>query len=196
MGLLSYGKICHKLSVSHIACYINPVWRTPILSQLLISDINKSEKGFAYNHVNAICEREVHETSCMWVVLFEDLISTVTAFSICIFTCRHMLMREDLTQSLIMIQPILYSYSFNGPPEPVLLDTSSIQPDRILLMDTFFQILIFHGEVFRLYFFKRVVDDRTNGNVMDGACGTFGREEKCAPAFGCKTWRKQTTWKT
>lgn len=57
-----------------------------------------------------------------------------------------MLMREDLTQSLIMIQPILYSYSFNGPPEPVLLDTSSIQPDRILLMDTFFQILIFHGE--------------------------------------------------
>lgn len=60
---------------------------------------------------------------------------------------RHVLMREDLTQSLIMIQPILYSYSFNGPPEPVLLDTSSIQPDRILLMDTFFQILIFHGEV-------------------------------------------------
>lgn len=59
---------------------------------------------------------------------------------------RHMLMREDLTQSLIMIQPILYSYSFNGSPEPVLLDTSSIQPDRILLMDTFFQILIYHGE--------------------------------------------------
>lgn len=58
-----------------------------------------------------------------------------------------MLMREDLTQSLIMIQPILYSYSFGGPPEPVLLDTSSIQPDRILLMDTFFQILIYHGEV-------------------------------------------------
>ncbi|PNF42856.1 Protein transport protein Sec23A [Cryptotermes secundus] len=59
---------------------------------------------------------------------------------------RHMLMREDLTQSLIMIQPILYSYNFNGPPEPVLLDTSSIQADRILLLDTFFQILIFHGE--------------------------------------------------
>uniref|UniRef100_A0A2I9LPQ5 Protein transport protein SEC23 n=1 Tax=Centruroides hentzi TaxID=88313 RepID=A0A2I9LPQ5_9SCOR len=59
---------------------------------------------------------------------------------------RHLLMREDLTQSLIMIQPILYAYSFNGPPEPVLLDTSSIQPDRILLMDTFFHIVIFHGE--------------------------------------------------
>jgi protein transport protein SEC23 len=59
---------------------------------------------------------------------------------------RSCLAKEDLTQCLIMIQPILYSYSFNGPPEPVLLDTSSIQPDRILLMDTFFQILIFHGE--------------------------------------------------
>ena len=40
-----------------------------------------------------------------------------------------------------MIQPILYSYSFNGPPEPVLLDTSSLLPDRILLMDTFFHIV-------------------------------------------------------
>ncbi|GIY89428.1 protein transport protein Sec23A [Caerostris extrusa] len=59
---------------------------------------------------------------------------------------RHMLVKEDLTNSLIMIQPIVYSYSFSGPPEPVLLDTSSIQPDRILLMDTFFHIVIFHGE--------------------------------------------------
>ncbi|XP_069807474.1 protein transport protein Sec23A [Dendropsophus ebraccatus] len=59
---------------------------------------------------------------------------------------RHHFMRQDLTQSLIMVQPILYSYSFSGPPEPVLLDSSSILPDRILLMDTFFQILIYHGE--------------------------------------------------
>ncbi|XP_078462491.1 protein transport protein Sec23A isoform X2 [Lampetra planeri] len=59
---------------------------------------------------------------------------------------RHNFMRQDLTQSLIMIQPILYSYSFSGPPEPVLLDSSSILADRILLMDTFFQILIYHGE--------------------------------------------------
>ena len=46
-----------------------------------------------------------------------------------------------------MVQPILYSYSFHGPPEPALLDTQSIQMDRILLMDTFFQIVIYHGEV-------------------------------------------------
>uniref|UniRef100_A0A8D3CF53 Protein transport protein SEC23 n=1 Tax=Scophthalmus maximus TaxID=52904 RepID=A0A8D3CF53_SCOMX len=59
---------------------------------------------------------------------------------------RHHFVRQDLTQSLIMIQPILYSYSFHGPPEPVLLDSSSILPDRILLMDTFFQLVIYHGE--------------------------------------------------
>ncbi|KAF7641826.1 hypothetical protein LDENG_00271030, partial [Lucifuga dentata] len=30
---------------------------------------------------------------------------------------RHQFNRQDLTQALIMIQPVLYSYSFNGPPE-------------------------------------------------------------------------------
>uniref|UniRef100_A0A1I8GX84 Protein transport protein SEC23 n=3 Tax=Macrostomum lignano TaxID=282301 RepID=A0A1I8GX84_9PLAT len=59
---------------------------------------------------------------------------------------RHMLMKEDCTNSLIMIQPVLYSYSFNGPPEPVLLDSSSILPDRILLMDSFFHVVIYLGE--------------------------------------------------
>lgn len=31
--------------------------------------------------------------------------------------------------------------------QPVLLDSGSILPDRILLMDTFFQLVIYHGEV-------------------------------------------------
>ena len=31
--------------------------------------------------------------------------------------------------------------------QPVLLDTNSLQPDRILLMDTFFHLVIYHGEV-------------------------------------------------
>lgn len=39
---------------------------------------------------------------------------------------RHYLQLEDLTQSLIMIQPILYSYSFNGPPE-VIFEYKSIK---------------------------------------------------------------------
>ncbi|KAJ3289892.1 GTPase-activating protein S23 [Borealophlyctis nickersoniae] len=59
---------------------------------------------------------------------------------------RHVLNREDVNNSLIMIQPTLMSYSFEGPPQPVLLDSISIKNDVILLLDTFFHILIWHGE--------------------------------------------------
>ncbi|KAG2743874.1 hypothetical protein P692DRAFT_20837951 [Suillus brevipes Sb2] len=53
---------------------------------------------------------------------------------------------EDVNNSLIMIQPTLMSYTFDVEPQPVLLDSVSIKPDVILLLDTFFHILIFHGE--------------------------------------------------
>lgn len=56
-------------------------------------------------------------------------------------------MNECVYESTSMIQPQLFSYSFNGPPEAVLLDTSSILPDRILLMDDYFHVLIYHGQV-------------------------------------------------
>jgi hypothetical protein len=52
----------------------------------------------------------------------------------------------DVNNSLIMIQPTLMSYTFDVEPHPVLLDSVSIRPDVILLLDTFFHILIFHGE--------------------------------------------------
>jgi protein transport protein SEC23 len=54
---------------------------------------------------------------------------------------------EDVNNSLIMIQPTLMSYTFDTPPQPVLLDSVSIKHDVILLLDTFFHILIFHGEL-------------------------------------------------
>ena len=57
-----------------------------------------------------------------------------------------MLNEEDVNNSLIMIQPTLMSYTFDVPPQPVLLDSVSIKPDVILLLDTFFHILIFHGK--------------------------------------------------
>jgi hypothetical protein len=38
------------------------------------------------------------------------------------------------------------SYSFNGPPQPCLLDAASVRADTILLLDTFFQVVVFHGE--------------------------------------------------
>ena len=45
-----------------------------------------------------------------------------------------------------MIQPTPDSYTFDEQPRPVLLDSTSIQPNHILLLDSFFHILIFHGE--------------------------------------------------
>ena len=39
---------------------------------------------------------------------------------------RHHFVRQDLTQSLIMVQPILYSYSFHGPPEVSLTPSTSL----------------------------------------------------------------------
>lgn len=59
---------------------------------------------------------------------------------------RHILNDTDVNNSLTMIQPTLMSYTFDQAPQPVLLDSVSIRPDVILLLDTFFHILIFHGE--------------------------------------------------
>lgn len=38
------------------------------------------------------------------------------------------------------------SYATDLTPQPVLLDSVSIKPEAVLLLDTFFHILIFHGE--------------------------------------------------
>jgi len=59
---------------------------------------------------------------------------------------RHILYRENVSNALIMIQPSLLCYSFSGPPAPALLDATSVRPDVILLLDTFFHVIVFHGE--------------------------------------------------
>lgn len=61
---------------------------------------------------------------------------------------RHLFLHEDLTNSLTMIQPTLLSYdvdNYTGEPEPVLLDSISLGSNKILLLDTFLHVLIFHG---------------------------------------------------
>ncbi|GAB2266106.1 Protein transport protein S23 G [Dionaea muscipula] len=58
---------------------------------------------------------------------------------------RLMLNREGVLGSLIMIQPTLFQYSFDGPPVPVLLDVCSISPDVILLFDSYFWVVIHYG---------------------------------------------------
>lgn len=47
---------------------------------------------------------------------------------------------------MLMIQPTLIMYSLDNPPHPVLLDSVSLRPDVVLLLDSFFYILIWHGE--------------------------------------------------
>jgi protein transport protein SEC23 len=45
-----------------------------------------------------------------------------------------------------MIQPSLTQFSFENPqPQPVLLDIVSLKDDVILMLDTFFVILVWHG---------------------------------------------------
>ena len=48
--------------------------------------------------------------------------------------CRLVLNKETVPEALTAIQPTLLAYGFDAPPTPVLLDVSSIQPDRILLL--------------------------------------------------------------
>nr|XP_043612940.1 protein transport protein SEC23 [Erigeron canadensis] len=56
-----------------------------------------------------------------------------------------MLNREGVVGSLIMIQPTLSRYSFDGPPEPALLDVCSLSPDVILLFDSYFYVVVHYG---------------------------------------------------
>ena len=61
---------------------------------------------------------------------------------------RTLLLRENVTNSLLMIQPALLQYSFDSPePTPVLLDIVSLKNNVILLLDTFFNVLIWHGDM-------------------------------------------------
>jgi len=60
---------------------------------------------------------------------------------------RHVMNRECVSNTLIMLQPSLMSYSLQpGPPVPVLLDAGSVRVDTILLLDAFFHVIVFHGE--------------------------------------------------
>jgi len=59
---------------------------------------------------------------------------------------RYMLNRENVTNTLIMIQPTLEAYGFGTGAVTVLLASTSIQADKILLLDSFFRVVIHYGE--------------------------------------------------
>lgn len=58
---------------------------------------------------------------------------------------RSALYREAVANAMVMIQPPLVAYSFEGPPAPVELDVASITPNRILLCDQFFFVCVLYG---------------------------------------------------
>ncbi|KAK7387601.1 hypothetical protein VNO78_28514 [Psophocarpus tetragonolobus] len=58
---------------------------------------------------------------------------------------RMLLNRENISNAAVMIQPSLIAYSFNSLPAPALLDVASIAADKILLLDSYFSVVIFHG---------------------------------------------------
>merc|ERR1719442_62258 len=65
---------------------------------------------------------------------------------------RTIINRENTVNSLVMIQPALLQYSFDeGPPQPVLLDAGSLKPNVILLLDAFFHIVIWRGEMIQAW---------------------------------------------
>lgn len=60
--------------------------------------------------------------------------------------CRVLLNRETTTDAILMIQPAMQAYSMNsGQPEPVMLDVASVMPDRVLLLDSYFTVVVWHG---------------------------------------------------
>ena len=60
---------------------------------------------------------------------------------------RLQLFRAPLRDSMLMIHPTLLSFTMTDyTPRPVPLDESVIQAENILVLDTFFEVLIHHGE--------------------------------------------------
>lgn len=60
---------------------------------------------------------------------------------------RATLNRENITNCLVMIQPALLQYRLDDPnPAGVMLDTDSMKPDVILLLDTYFHVCVWLGD--------------------------------------------------
>ena len=59
---------------------------------------------------------------------------------------RNLILRESVSNALVMIQPALMQYNLETrEATPVLLDIDSMQDEVVLLMDTFFYICIWKG---------------------------------------------------
>lgn len=62
------------------------------------------------------------------------------------FYYRNIVAREPTTNAMTMIYPTLMAFSYQEETKPVPMDAKSLQPDVILLLDTFHNVLIWRGE--------------------------------------------------
>ena len=59
---------------------------------------------------------------------------------------KYLLLGESVENCIIMIQPLLFEYTADNPMKvPVFLDLSSLKSDCVLLLDTFFYVVVWHG---------------------------------------------------
>jgi protein transport protein SEC23 len=60
---------------------------------------------------------------------------------------RYYLYRENVINILLMIQPALDQYLINSEePSPVFLSSLSLKEDCVLLLDSFFTVIVWHGK--------------------------------------------------
>ncbi len=101
---------------------------------------------------------------------------------------RIMLSRETVTNSMVMIQPTLLSYSFNGPPQPVLLDVNAITPDTILLLDSYFLIVSHRGSTIAAWH-KEGYQEQPEHEAFRALLAAPVRDAKASAAERCPTPR-------
>jgi len=80
---------------------------------------------------------------------------------------RSYLNRENTLNCLLMIQPTVTAYELGREPFPELLDVASIKPERILMLDTFFYVVVFAGETIAQWRKAGYHEMPEHGNLRD-----------------------------
>jgi len=81
---------------------------------------------------------------------------------------RSLILRENVSNSLVMIQPALMQYNLESrEANPVLLDIDSMQDEVVLLMDTFFYICIWKGATIAAWEEQKFHEDPEYENVKN-----------------------------
>ena len=76
-------------------------------------------------------------------------------------------MRENLNNSLTMIQPTLDCYKVGEEAKPVLLSMQSVDKDSILLLDTYFYLVVFRGEDVASWIKQNLVEQEQYAGLAD-----------------------------